>query len=126
MKFDNPKLTAFVLGELSGDDAREIQAAIDADPELQNEINDIQKTVAQLKEYLNEELKVGNRPPGDCVGDSRQGPLTGFLSAIADLPRATGHFTLLGLPPGRSPRAGSLAFGVAGGVQAKTAAGFVV
>jgi len=30
--------------------------------------------------------KVGNRPPGDCVGDSRLEPLTGFQSVIADLP----------------------------------------
>jgi len=30
--------------------------------------------------------KVGNRPPGDCGGGSRQGPFTGFQSAIANLP----------------------------------------
>ncbi|MCL2304598.1 MAG: von Willebrand factor type A domain-containing protein [Planctomycetaceae bacterium] len=62
MKYDNPKLTAFVLGELSESDAKEIQTAIDADPELQREVNDIRQTAQQLKEYLNEEPLLAGTP----------------------------------------------------------------
>ncbi len=55
MDHNDPKLTAWVLGELPEADAKELQAAIDADPELQREVDDIGQTVAQLETFLREE-----------------------------------------------------------------------
>ena len=55
MKSDNPNLTAYVLGELTDDDAKELRAAINADPELQREVDDIRQTVEKIEHYLKEE-----------------------------------------------------------------------
>ena len=52
---DNPKLTAFVLGELADADALEIQTAIDADPQLQREVDEIRRTAAKIEAFLKEE-----------------------------------------------------------------------
>jgi hypothetical protein len=51
----DPRLTAFVLGELSADEAAEIQLAIDSDADLQTEIAAIRQTVAQIETVMSEE-----------------------------------------------------------------------
>ncbi|MDR3234666.1 MAG: von Willebrand factor type A domain-containing protein [Planctomycetaceae bacterium] len=59
---NDPKLTAFVLGELSDDEMREMQAAIDADAELQKEVAEIRNITNQIT------LVMKNEPlPNDTV-----------------------------------------------------------
>ena len=56
---NDPRLTAFVLGELEESDRQEIQAAIDAQSELQAEIKQIQKASGQLESFFQTESGVG-------------------------------------------------------------------
>ena len=44
--FDESKLTAYVLGELSEAETREVEAQIEASPELQIEVDQIRETVS--------------------------------------------------------------------------------
>jgi len=55
IKPSDPRLTAFVLGELPEGEAQEIQSAIDSDAELQQEIEAIRQTVAQIETAMREE-----------------------------------------------------------------------
>ena len=57
----DPRLTAFVLGELSADEAKEIQSAIDSDAELQQEVEAIRQTVAQIETVMREESEAHER-----------------------------------------------------------------
>jgi secreted protein with Ig-like and vWFA domain len=62
---NDPKLTAFVLGELTDDEAKEIQSAINADNALQTEVEAIRQTVTQIETAMrNEPLpnKIGIAP----------------------------------------------------------------
>ncbi|GHT10122.1 hypothetical protein FACS1894170_01770 [Planctomycetales bacterium] len=52
---NDPKLTAFVLGELTDDEAKEIQSVIDADAELKAEVEAIRQTVAQIETVMHNE-----------------------------------------------------------------------
>jgi anti-sigma factor RsiW len=51
----DPRLTAFVLGELSADEAQEVQTAIDQSAELQSEVAGIRQIVAQIEQAMSEE-----------------------------------------------------------------------
>ena len=48
IKKDDPRLTAFVLGELDANEASQIQDAIDASPKLQTFVEEIRETVGML------------------------------------------------------------------------------
>ena len=52
---DDPRLTAFALGELEGDEAAQVAAAIAADPALQAAVTDIRATAGQLAAALEAE-----------------------------------------------------------------------
>ncbi|MDR0611621.1 MAG: hypothetical protein LBG58_16050, partial [Planctomycetaceae bacterium] len=51
----DPRLTSFVLGELSETEAQEIQSAINANPELQTEIEHIRLTVKEIETAMKNE-----------------------------------------------------------------------
>ncbi|MDR1140612.1 MAG: von Willebrand factor type A domain-containing protein [Planctomycetaceae bacterium] len=51
----DPRLTSFVLGELSETEAHEIQTAIHADPNLQTEIEQIRQTVKEIETAMQNE-----------------------------------------------------------------------
>jgi len=80
---DNPNLTAFVLGELADDDATQLRAAINADPELQREVDDIRQTVEKIEHYLKEE------PLPDHPGTTRSTATSPAPLAQIDKPQAT-------------------------------------
>ncbi len=62
----DPKLTAFVLGELSEAEMLEIQKMLDENIELQNEVAEIRKTVSQIETLLqNEPLPTKISTPGE-------------------------------------------------------------
>jgi len=52
---DDPRLTAYALGELEGDEAAQVEAAIAADPALQAAVADIRATAGQLAAALEAE-----------------------------------------------------------------------
>ncbi|HTX65141.1 MAG TPA: von Willebrand factor type A domain-containing protein [Opitutaceae bacterium] len=52
---DDPRLTAYALGELEGDEAAQVAAAIAADPALQAAVAEIRATAGQLAEALEAE-----------------------------------------------------------------------
>ena len=47
---DDPKLTAFVLGELSADEAQTIQSEIDQSPELQQSVKELKATIDLIEQ----------------------------------------------------------------------------
>jgi secreted protein with Ig-like and vWFA domain len=49
---DDPRLTAFALGELEGDERAHVAAAIAGNPALQSVVDDIRATAAQLESVL--------------------------------------------------------------------------
>ncbi|MDR2437967.1 MAG: von Willebrand factor type A domain-containing protein, partial [Planctomycetaceae bacterium] len=51
----DPRLTSFVLDELSETEMNEIQAAINADPELQTEIESIRQTIKEIETAMKNE-----------------------------------------------------------------------
>jgi Ca-activated chloride channel family protein len=53
--FDESKLTAYILGELSEDENREMEVLIEGSPELQDEIAKIRETVSFLEKELAED-----------------------------------------------------------------------
>ena len=66
----DPRLTAFVLGELSAEEALEIQKAIEQSAELQTEAAAIRQVVAQIETAMKEEPLLreksgGHTPPGE-------------------------------------------------------------
>ena len=63
---NDPKLTAYVLGELSEDEANEIRNKIDADIDLQNEVGEIQLVAEKLRNFMqNEPLRIQTPPKID-------------------------------------------------------------
>ena len=63
---NDPKLTAYVLGELSEGEANEIRDKIDADIDLQNEVGEIQLVAEKLRDFMqNEPLKIQTPPKID-------------------------------------------------------------
>ena len=56
IKKEDPRLTAFVLGELSADESNQIRAAIDTDPELQVFVDELRETVEMLGDQYTAEL----------------------------------------------------------------------
>ena len=59
IKKDDPRLTAFVLGELDANEASQVQDAIDASPELQTFVEEIRETVGMLGEQYALDLESG-------------------------------------------------------------------
>jgi secreted protein with Ig-like and vWFA domain len=55
MNADDPRLTAYALGELSGEDAAEVAAAIERDPALAAEIDEIRAMTGDLADALRAE-----------------------------------------------------------------------
>jgi hypothetical protein len=53
---DDPRLTAFALGELEGDELAVVAAAVAADPSLQAAVDEIRATAGQLEEALKTEM----------------------------------------------------------------------
>ncbi|MDR1964679.1 MAG: von Willebrand factor type A domain-containing protein [Planctomycetaceae bacterium] len=51
----DPRLTAFVLGELSETETQELQTALDANAELRTEVDAIRQTVAQIETAMQNE-----------------------------------------------------------------------
>ena len=49
---EDPRLTAFALGELEGDERAAIEAAVRRDPELRRLVEDIRRVTAQLEDAL--------------------------------------------------------------------------
>ena len=56
IKKDDPRLTAFVLGELDASETKQIQAAIESSPELEKAVVEIRATVEMLGEQYALEL----------------------------------------------------------------------
>ncbi|MCL2006127.1 MAG: von Willebrand factor type A domain-containing protein [Planctomycetaceae bacterium] len=56
----DPRLTAFVLGELSAEEAGEIQTALDQSVELQTEVAAIREIAAQIETAMSEEPIAGS------------------------------------------------------------------
>jgi len=67
----DPRLTAFVLGELSAEEAAEIQTALDQSVELQTEAAAIREIAAQIENAMLEENM--NRARSGSSGDSDAG-----------------------------------------------------
>jgi secreted protein with Ig-like and vWFA domain len=87
IEYNDPRITAFVLGELTDDEAKEIQTAIENDAELQSEVEAIRKTVAEIETALKEEpvnesnhlsvgphLSGGRKPPVDAARQGAYAP----------------------------------------------------
>ena len=68
---DDPRLTAFVLGELPQEDVEHLQKAIAASPELQATVNEIRATVTQLENQFRNlpgwELPESSQPQAPSV-----------------------------------------------------------
>jgi Ca-activated chloride channel homolog len=58
INLDDPKLTAFALGELEGEEAIQMKQVIDQDPEAKKHVDEIRATAS----LLSEELKKEERP----------------------------------------------------------------
>ncbi|GJM25915.1 MAG: hypothetical protein DHS20C16_23300 [Phycisphaerae bacterium] len=56
---DDPRITAYALGELSEDDAANLESELSANPEWQETIASVQETAGLLKQALAEEPMVG-------------------------------------------------------------------
>lgn len=54
---DDPKLTAYALGELAGDERAHVEAALRGDPELRAAVEDIRATAAQIEAALAAEAR---------------------------------------------------------------------
>ncbi|CAN5550871.1 hypothetical protein BH10BDE1_BH10BDE1_33250 [soil metagenome] len=54
---DDPKLTAFALGELEGEEAIQMKQVIDRDPEAKKHVDEIRETASLLSEQLQQEAK---------------------------------------------------------------------
>ncbi|MDR0869310.1 MAG: hypothetical protein LBN39_00810 [Planctomycetaceae bacterium] len=97
----DPKLTAFVLGELTGDEAKEIQTAIDTDAELRSEVEAIRQTVAEIETAMrNEPLAAGGLPAVNAGSKQKASRLrlTKYILAASLLVAACcGAFVVKGL-----------------------------
>ncbi len=75
---DDPRLTAYALGELDDPADREaVMAAVRADPELQLAVEDIRKTAQQLQQALAEDTAPG-------LSRAEKAALTGTAAGSAD------------------------------------------
>jgi hypothetical protein len=61
ISLSNPRLSSFVIGELSEAEMKDFQALLDANTELQNEIKSIRITVEQIKTSMQNEPLPNNQ-----------------------------------------------------------------
>ena len=59
---NDPRLTAYVLGELEGKDCADLEAEIAASPELQREVVEIRRTTESLFDTFGKDLEEVNHP----------------------------------------------------------------
>lgn len=57
INLDDPKLTAFALGELEGEEAIQMKQVIDRDPEAKKHVDEIRESASLLSEQLQKEAK---------------------------------------------------------------------
>src|SRR5690606_28340189 len=62
---DDPRLTAYALGELEGDERAEVEAALRRDRDARRRVEEIRATVAQLEEALAEETELERNSADD-------------------------------------------------------------
>ncbi len=85
--FDDPRLTAYALGELDGADAVEIEALMAANPDVQQFVDDVRSAASALEsEYAAEPASALEEPQRERI------------KAVAVAPKRTGrvaHFALI-------------------------------
>ena len=79
----DPRLTAFVLGELSAEEAREIQAAVDQHAELQAECAAIRAVVSQIETVMSDEPLGAVPSPVTRPRPTRRWLVSAVVSALA-------------------------------------------
>lgn len=83
---EDPRLTAYVLGELDGDDVVKIEEAIRQDPALQSEVEDIRRLQVYLRTALQtEEAKLTPPQRDKILREARRGGKPDKLSAIISM-----------------------------------------
>jgi hypothetical protein len=97
---DDPRLTAFALGELEGDELAGVAAAVAGDPSLQTAVDDIRATAGQLAEALKTEplpapVRAVHLEPYHTVRPARMFPFPYW--AVAGLAAAACFVVLVGL-----------------------------
>lgn len=106
---NDPKLTAWILGELSGDEATEIGRIVEADPELRDECDRIRELVAEIEQVMQKE-PIPEKPTGTTVVRTdatvpkrSRGALRYVVAGLSGLIAAS-IIAALVLPAGISPR----------------------
>ncbi len=109
--FNDPRLTAFALGELDAAEHRELAAAVQASPELQREVAAIQQSADRLQASLKTEscpsltdeqrcaIVAQSHAPGNgamATGESSADPMSATSGAWVGLPTApiSSHWSL--------------------------------
>lgn len=78
---DDPKLTAYALGELSGDERAAVEAALRQQPELRPIVEEIRVTVARLEAALAAEA-ASQAEGAERVAEGGAGLLNGHFTAV--------------------------------------------
>ncbi|MCX6953203.1 MAG: von Willebrand factor type A domain-containing protein [Verrucomicrobia bacterium] len=81
---DDPRITAFALGELEGDDRAAVEAALRHDPALRAMVDDIRATAGLIRSALTEELAK------DAAEDTAAGKIVAFPTTGAPVPTVPG------------------------------------
>jgi Ca-activated chloride channel family protein len=68
---DDPRITAYALGELSKEEAADLESKLSANPKLQETIASVQETAGILKQALSEEPAVGLTKQGRAAIEMR-------------------------------------------------------
>ncbi|MCL2745028.1 MAG: von Willebrand factor type A domain-containing protein, partial [Planctomycetaceae bacterium] len=79
---NDPKLTAYVLGELTEDEAKEVETAIENDPALKQEVDEIRKTVSELETAFKNET-LNREPPTVSAHPKRKSSFYRFAALAA-------------------------------------------
>ncbi|MDR1486294.1 MAG: von Willebrand factor type A domain-containing protein [Planctomycetaceae bacterium] len=83
ISLSDPRLTSLVTDELSEAEMKEIQALVDADPELQKEVETIQKTIEKIKIAMQNEPLPDNKSKKNIAVSKRKNWFVRITVAVA-------------------------------------------